>query len=251
MGAFLGLRGGWGDSVEFFSAGEHRDDVSQAARFGFGALGCREAVEDGESIGFAERREEGRGFRRGGERFTEFSGHLKRARRRVGRVPAVVGFGGLDDGEARRLHEALAGEALDVAGVDLRPHASSSTRRESLEKRFGVAAASLSVYPPVAEGGVERLGVGDGRATAVFFENAHPKAGVRGMVSLKPAKEFFRIGKADDRFAVGRGQFGRLRPCAPCGGFRFWDFHATTETPRARRESAERRPRFCHLAGPH
>src|SRR4051794_16077337 len=63
-------------------------------------------------------------------------------------------------GEPGGLHPARRYERLGKTDVALRPTTGAATRREPLPERCRIAGELLPVYPPEAQGGLERLVVG-------------------------------------------------------------------------------------------
>jgi hypothetical protein len=160
-------------------------------------------------MSLVQRGVKGGGLWRLAQRVEELRGHLEGAGGTVSSRPSSVGLGGLHGGEAGGLHPALACEAFDVAGVDLRPRAGFAAARESLQPRLLVAALFLSIDPTVAQSDIEGFRVGYGRPPAAFLEDAQPEPRVFRVMLRKPLLELPRARKRADGFAVRRGKLRR------------------------------------------
>ena len=85
------------------------------------------------------------------------------ADRRVGRVPAAVGFGGIHLPLAVRRHAPRRGQSRHMIAIDLAPETFRPPRRESLQKRFFIERLAEAVDPSPAQGDVDGFRIGHRR----------------------------------------------------------------------------------------
>ena len=78
-------------------------------------------------------------------------------------LPASVGLCPINFGLAGRSHAPFVDQSLDVVAIDLRPRAAKTTRRKRLEEKICIIGLFLTIDPAVAQGHVQRFGIGNAR----------------------------------------------------------------------------------------
>lgn len=86
-----------------------------------------------------------------GAKIVRNRGLRRRANRRIGRVPAAVGLGGIDLPLSGQLHAPGSDQSPNVLAVDLAPDAPGSPRGVTLQKGFVVERFADAVDPAPAE----------------------------------------------------------------------------------------------------
>src|SRR5436190_15582496 len=169
------------------AAREHRHELLNPARSSFGSLHRLDAMQDRIAILAREPLEHRLRVRLSRKRSRQVGRHARRRGARISDLPPAVGFCALNFGDPRPLHPALADQPLREHRVALRPAAPRPPRRETLEVRSFIAAASLAVDPPEADRLLESLVVAEARrrGRALLREHEH-YAGPIGMVVSEP-----------------------------------------------------------------
>ena len=114
---------------------------------------------------------------------------VRAADRRIGRVPAAIGLGGIHLPLAVRRHAAGRGQPRHMVAIDLAPDASRPPRRIALQKRLFVERLADAVDPSPAQGDVERLRIGHRRQARTFLVNLQPDLGLARVVRFHPRRE--------------------------------------------------------------
>jgi hypothetical protein len=193
--------------VDLLAAFEHGDEFGEAALTGAGFLRLgAETEEDRVAVGRVEGGEElgrlGVGVKLALEVVRDRGG----AGALVGGLPATVGFGRFDLGEASGADRVGGEQGFGLFAVDLRPAAARPTRGEALEEVGLVEAALLAVDPAEAERQVDRLGVGDARLRRPLLGDLQPDAPGLVAALLQPGLELGRAGEEQDREIAWQGQ---------------------------------------------
>ena len=130
-----------------------------------------QAEGEGVAVLRAQGGEGGAGGGVGVDRGLEVGGDRHAAGAGVGALPAAIGLGGLDMGEAVLGHPAFGDQAGDVLDVDLAPGALAAARGVALQVAGGVEALADRVDPAPAERDVDGLasGVIEGRPEASLW----------------------------------------------------------------------------------
>src|SRR2546430_2730288 len=163
------------EEVRGLTASQHLDELVDALGPCRRALGVADPIEDGVAAGTLECLEEGRSLWIGVQGRRQVVGDGRGALRLVRLGPAAVGLRRLDLGEAGRLHLPGGDERLGLPAVDPGPLAAGTAGREALEPPGLIVGTLLAVDPPMAEGDVEGLGVGDRVVARSCLGNLQPQ----------------------------------------------------------------------------
>src|SRR3954469_8129990 len=184
-------------AVKPFAAAQHVEVLREPARAGLGPLGIVQPPGDRVPVACVERLEGRSGNGVGLELALEVVGNDRGALPLVGGIPAAVGAGTFDLGQARRTHASGGDELLGLVAVDARPAAAPRARCEALSPVRIVAARFLAVYPAKTERDLDRLGVGNGGLGRALLRDLEPNPAVVFVVVLQPCLELSRDGEPD------------------------------------------------------
>ena len=143
------------DWMERLARDQHRDELLDPGNPGFRLLGVVNPIQDRIAIGAVECFEKRAGLFVPGQRGTKIVGHLGRALRRIGGIPAPVLFGALDLAQSGRPHPFQFHQLKRASAIFLRPFAGGLPRREAHQPIFFVEGFELAVDPAVAQRGID------------------------------------------------------------------------------------------------